>query len=179
MLKVKRDVSKFKWQDLGNLEIGRPNMGLFLPVQIYRLLQYTLRDVLIDELGADKAKEIFVRAGRISGTEFCKNLLNRELIFSDFMAQLQQLLKERSIGILQVEEADFEKMKFVLTVAEDLDCSGLPFNDEIVCQYDEGFISGIMEAYTGKAFQTREIDCWAKGERLCRFQVQSDQSHIG
>jgi uncharacterized protein len=81
-----------------------------------------------------------------------------------------------SIGILRVENADTENMHFTLTVAEDLDCSGLPFTDEVVCQYDEGFISGIMEGYTGKPFVSKEIDCWASGERVCRFDVRVSEA---
>jgi predicted hydrocarbon binding protein len=69
-----------------------------------------------------------------------------------------------------------ENMRFTLTVAEDLDCSGLPFTDEVVCQYDEGFIAGILEAYTGKRFFAKEIDCWASGDRVCRFDVKEVKS---
>jgi hypothetical protein len=43
--------------------------------------------------------------------------------------------------------------------------------DEVVCTYDEGFIAGILECYTGKPFNVKEIDCWASGGRTCRFQV--------
>ena len=63
-------------------------------------------------------------------------------------------------------------MEFTLAVAEDLDCSGLPFTDEVVCKYDEGFIAGIMETYTGRPFIAKEIDCWASGGRVCRFDVK-------
>jgi len=73
------------------------------------------------------------------------------------------------IGVLRVEKADLEKMEFVLTVDEDLDCSGLPLVGETVCDYDEGFIAGVLDTYTGKSFDVKEIDCWASGERTCRF----------
>jgi uncharacterized protein len=48
----------------------------------------------------------------------------------------------QAIGILRIEKADMEHMEFTVTVAEDLDCSGLPFTDEVLCKYDEGFIAG-------------------------------------
>jgi uncharacterized protein len=171
MFKEKRDYNKFAWEDLGDLEKGRPNLGPNMPVLAYRLLQYTLRDVLITELGVEKANDIFVKTGRLAGTQFCENMLNKRLGFNEFVAQLQQTLKDQAIGILRIEEADLDKMKFILTVAEDLDCSGLPFSDEVVCQYDEGFIEGILEAYTGTPFNAKEIDCWASGDRVCRFDV--------
>jgi predicted hydrocarbon binding protein len=172
MFKEERNYNRFAWKDLGDIEHGRPNLGLTVPVLAYRLLQYTLRDALITELGVDKANDIFIKAGRLAGAQFCENLLNRELVFNEFIAQLQQVLKEQVIGILRIEKADMENMRFTLVIAEDLDCSGLPFTDEVVCQYDEGFIAGIFEAYTGKPFSVKEIDCWASGERVCRFDAR-------
>lgn len=167
-----RDNYKFNWKDLGDFEKGRPNLGPNTPVLVYRLLQYTLRDVMLTELGVEKSNDIIIKAGRLAGAQFCTNLLNRELGFSEFVSQLQKVLKDLSIGILRIEKADLDNMEFVMTVAEDLDCSGLPFSDEVICQYDEGFISGIFEAYTGKIFVAKEIDCWASGDRVCRFEVK-------
>ena len=57
------------------------------------------------------------------------------------------------------------------TVAEDADCSGLPLLGETVCNYDEGFISGILSSYMGKQYEAVEINCWATGDRVCRFQA--------
>jgi predicted hydrocarbon binding protein len=172
MFKEERKFNRFTWQSLGDIQTGRPNLGLKVPVVAYRLLQYTLRDVLIAELGLDTANAIFVKAGRLAGKHFCENLLDRKADFNAFVAQLQQVLKEQAIGVLRIEQADLKKMHFTLTVAEDLDCSGLPCTDEVVCDYDEGFIAGILEAYTGKSFVAKEIDCWASGDRVCRFDVR-------
>lgn len=172
MFKEERDYNKFTWKDLGDIEEGRPNLGSTVPVLAYRLLQYTLRDVLIADLGVGRANDILVKAGRLAGAQFCEHLLDRRLGFNEFVAQLQRVLREQSIGILRIETADMEQAKFVLTIAEDLDCSGLPFTDEVVCTYDEGFIAGIFEAYTGKPFQVKEIDCWASGDRVCRFDAR-------
>ncbi|MEZ5359829.1 MAG: V4R domain-containing protein [Candidatus Zixiibacteriota bacterium] len=164
----------FRWSDLGDVNFGRPNLGQNVPVLVYRLLQYTLKNVLVDEFGSDKANEIFIRGGRLAGIHFCRNLLNKSLPLEGFLSNLQKTLKDNSIGILRVESADQDEMHFVLTVAEDLDCSGLPFENKTVCQYDEGFISGVMEEYTGGIFNAKEIDCWASGDRVCRFDVRKE-----
>lgn len=50
--------------------------------------------------------------------------------------------------------------------------TGLPVKGKTVCEYDEGFIAGILHAYTGKEFSAIEIDCWATGDRTCRFNVK-------
>lgn len=160
---------KFQWHALGDIELGRPNMGATTSVAVYRLMQFTLRTALVQELGPEKAAQMFVKAGAIAGAEFCLNSLDTSLDFNEFMACLQAKMKALGIGVLRVEESDLAKMAFTFTVSEDLDCSGLPAIDETVCDYDEGFIAGILNTYTGKVFDVKEIDCWASGGRVCRF----------
>lgn len=171
---MKQDGYVFKWSDIGEIEIGRPNLGDKTSVSVYRLMQYTMRSVLNQEYGALKAAELFYKSGYIAGKEFCSNLLDTKLEFYDFISQLQKVLKELNIGILRVEKSDLEKMNFTLTIAEDLDCSGLPITDETVCDYDEGFIAGIFYQYTKLEFSVKEIDCWSTGERICRFLIKSE-----
>lgn len=172
MFKEEREDYQFQWKDIGDIKKGRPNLGETTMVAVYRLMQYTLRDVLIKEFNVDKAGELFVKAGKLAGSEFCKNVLNTKLNFNEFIADLQQKLKTLNIGILRIEKADIEKMEFILTVEEDLDCSGLPVSSETVCDYDEGFIAGILNAYTGNKFDVKEIDCWTSGGTVCRFQAK-------
>lgn len=168
---MKENSYKFKWQDIGNIEIGRPNLGRNTDVAVYRLMQYTMRSVLNNELDGEKASEMFYKSGFLAGSEFCANLLDTSLDIHAFIANLQEQLKALGIGILRIEEADIQNHKFTLTVAEDLDCSGLPITNETVCEYDEGFISGILTHYTGLDFIAKEIDCWSTGDRVCRFKV--------
>ncbi len=172
MFKEEREDYQFQWKDIGDIKKGRPNLGETTMVAVYRLMQYTLRDVLIKEFNVDKAGELFVKAGKLAGSEFCKNVLNTKLNFNEFIADLQQKLKTLNIGILRIEKADIEKMEFILTVEEDLDCSGLPVSGETVCDYDEGFIAGILNIYTGKKFDVKEIDCWTSGGTVCRFHAK-------
>ena len=162
----------FSWDDLGDIAAGRPNLGQSVPVAVYRLLQYTLRDAVAAAHGPEAARRVFVAAGRTAGREFCRRALDRTLPPGPFLAALQRTLREWGIGILRVERSDLERREFVLTVAEDLDCSGLPVSGETVCEFDEGFIAGIFREYTGEEFLAREVDCWASGDRVCRFEVR-------
>ena len=108
MFKEERDTNKFSWNDLGNIEEGRPNLGPHCTVLGYRLLQYTLRDELIRQFDVEKGREVFQNAGRRAGEEFCKKILDTSLDFSSFVADLQEKLKEYLIGILKIEKADPE-----------------------------------------------------------------------
>ena len=172
MFKEEREELKFDWSMIGNIGEGRPNLGSTMDVRVYRLMQFTLRDVLIKNYDAETADEIFYEAGKHAGQEFCKELITRRDDFNEFVVELQDLLKKLKIGILRIEEADLEKLIFTLTVAEDLDCSGLPASDETICTYDEGFISGLLSEYTGKSFSAKEVDCWCSGDRVCRFEAK-------
>lgn len=165
-------VSGFTWESLGDIKKGRANLGEETPVLVYRLLEFTMLDVLIRELGEEKAQEMFRKAGFLAGKELAKNLLDLQQDFSGFVSQLQRLLKDLKMGIMRIEEADEKAESLMLTVGEDLDCSGMPNTGEVVCHYDEGFFAGVLYAYTGKEYQVEEIDCWAKGDRVCRFRGQ-------
>ena len=173
MFKEDRDTPRFQWKDLGDIEAGRPNLGSTTSVAVYRLMQYTLRDILIARYDPDTASEILREAGKLAGTEFCRNILKKYLDFNGFFADLQSQLKVFGVGIMRMEKSDLAGLEFVMTVSEDLDCSGLPLFEETVCEYDEGFIAGVLTVYTGKEFLVREIDCWASGERTCRFTARA------
>ncbi len=161
----------FSWDDLGDSDSGRPNLGSTTSVTAYRLLAFTFKEVLCRDYGLEKTRQLFVRAGHLAGSQFCRNLLDTGLEFEAFIAQLKQVLIDQGIGVLRIEAADLQQLAFTLTVSEDLDCSGLSVYGDTVCDYDEGFLAGIMEEYTGKEFAAEEIDCWATGDRTCRFKV--------
>lgn len=160
----------FSWEKLGNIKEGRGDLGENVPVVVYRLLEYCMNHILAQEYGAEQANELFRKTGHLAGKELAKNLLDLSLDFDSFVAQLQQTMKNLKIGILRMESLTEENGSLVLTVAQDLDCSGLPTTDTIVCNFDEGFFAGILEAYTNRPYIVREVDCWASGDRVCRFQ---------
>jgi len=174
-MKYMEKPSKFKWENMGDIAFGRGNLGLDMPVVVYRLLQYTMKDILAREYSEETADDILRAAGHLAGTQFAEHVLDMSGDFDHFIANLQKNLIEYKIGILRIERSDLENFKFVLTISEDLDCSGLPVTDETVCDYDEGFIAGILEKYTGKPFNVKEVDCWATGDRTCRFEAKLNQ----
>jgi len=159
----------FSWDNMGDIKEGRGDLGEEMPVLVYRLMQYTMLDVLSKAYGLEQANEYFRQAGFLAGSEFAKNTLDLKVDFNTFVANLQKSLQDLKIGILRMEAFDSATGDIVLTVSQDLDCSGLPITYENVCIYDEGFISGILQVYTGKKYEVREVDCWANGARVCRF----------
>jgi len=124
MFKEEREESRFEWSMLGDLQEGRPNLGPMVHVTVYRLMQFTLRDILIRDFGVQEADRVFFEAGKKAGEQFCENILADKQDLDSLFADLQKTMKELGIGIFRVESADHEKGTYVVTVAEDLDCSG-------------------------------------------------------
>jgi predicted hydrocarbon binding protein len=138
-------------------------------LEIYRLAQYCFRDVLEQNYGAATADRLFAEAGHLAGTQFFRHMVPHCDNIGDFIKSLQTALLDNGIGILRLEEADYEQGRFTLSIAEDLDCSGLPELDEEICVYDEGFIAGLLKSFTGHNYRVKEVDCWCTGDRTCRF----------
>jgi uncharacterized protein len=67
MFKENREESQFTWSMLGDIEAGRPNLGPTMHLAVYRLMQFTLRDVLIRDLGVETADRLFFEAGKKAG----------------------------------------------------------------------------------------------------------------
>lgn len=163
----------FSWDALGDIAVGRPNMGPMTRLEIYRLMQFSLRYVLEEHLGPEMADRLVREAGQIAGQAFADRLLGPMASLSDYVRRLQAAFREYGIGIVRVEEADPEKGRFVFTVEEDMDCSGLPEADMEICKFDEGFLAGILERSTGRRYRVTEVDCWCTGERVCRFVAEA------
>ena len=166
---------QFSWDLLGNIELGRPNLGRNVRLEAYRLMEYCFRDVMEQQLGVAKTDDLFRAAGKLAGAHFYRHMLGDISDYNEFIRRLQEALKNMGIGILRVEKADLQKGLLVVTVSEDLDCSGLPELDYGICTYDEGFISALLENFTGRKFVVKEVDCWCTGDRTCRFTAQAEQ----
>ena len=58
---------EFHWNLLGDIQLGRPNLGPMVRIEVYRLMQFCFRDVLEENFGADTADRLFNEAGKMAG----------------------------------------------------------------------------------------------------------------
>jgi predicted hydrocarbon binding protein len=163
---------QFSWNLIGDIKAGRPNLGRLTRLEVYRLMHFTLRDRLEAAYGSEAADRLFYEAGKLAGIEFYQNVLGVNTDFDSFIKKLQEMLLEMSIGILRLEKFDSESGQVILNVAEDLDGSGLPELSYRICTFDEGFLTGVLEKFSGNQYEVKEIDCWCTGDRTCRFKAQ-------
>lgn len=60
----------FSWEAIGDIDDGRPNLGLQAPVAICRLRQFSLRHAIVEAHGAAEASRLLEAAGSTAGGEF-------------------------------------------------------------------------------------------------------------
>ncbi len=156
---------EFDWRFIGDMERGRPNLGNMTRVEVYRLFQYTLRDILERDYGTPEADRLLREAGVLAGRAFAERFIGPCTDFGAFVAKVKDALEALRIGILRIEKADVTRLDFILTVAEDLDCSGLPDVGHVVCAYDEGFVAGALkEAEANLRHLTWQMERVAEGD---------------
>ena len=165
----------FTWDLLGDLESGRPNLGRVIRIEAYRLMLFTLRDVIESRFGTEETNKVFHEIGEMAGLAFYEHFLTGVEDVGKFVKKLQNVLQEMQMGVLRIERITEGAKNLILTVDEDLNCSGLPDTGYEICVYDEGFIAGVLKGFTGKDYHVKEIDCWCTGGRTCRFTADATE----
>lgn len=165
----------FAWDNTvgADINLARPNLGPHTRIEAYRLFQFTLRDVLEQQYGTEAADNLFREAGVMAGKAFFDKFLKDARSTVELVSKIDASFTALGIGIFRVESAADDNTHFIFTVDEDLDCSGMPDTSEVVCIYDEGFIKGVLDSFSGLNFTVREIDCWCTGARTCRFEAKA------
>lgn len=136
---------------------------------VYRMLEYSMKDELIRRFGKETQIDIFRQAGKKAGEYFAKQFLDISLPLDQFAGSLQRKLQELKIGVLRIEDVNEETGKIIFDRFGGCGLFRASVLGETVCNYDEGFISGILSLYSGKTYEAIEVDCWATGDRVCRF----------
>ena len=161
--------SLFSWGRMGDIKAARPTMGEDMKIIVYRLLQQSLMDILVRNIGTVKADHFFIESGRMAGYELAMHNLVLEQSPEDFFKQLSEIIYELKIGIFTLESYNSDTGELSIAIANDLDCSGITSQNKALCKFDEGFLSGLLGAFTGEDYDFREVDCWGQGEGTCRF----------
>ncbi len=165
-------IHNLSMEAIGNIDLGRGSLGVEMPVAVYRLFQLAIREAITQRGGDGEMVETLRQAGKIAGSVFAQELLDVNLPFAEFMSNLADKLMELKIGILKAENFNADTGSAVFTVSNDLDCSGMPNTGKVICNYDEGFISGVLYEYTKKHYSVVEVDCFGTGANLCRFEAK-------
>ncbi len=156
-------------QSLGNIELGRGEIGDMVPVLVYRMYAFAMQEALVKQYGVGEMEETIHLAGKIAGRMLSKDVLNVDLPFEDFTTTLANTFEEMKVGKLNVEMFDEATHEMTITIDDDADCSGTQDMNKVLCHFDAGLIAGVLLEYEKRPFSVVEVDCWANGADTCRF----------
>ena len=131
---------------------GHDTCGAEMSVFAYRLMLYTMIDVFSREFGKEKANQLLRSAGILAGIAFARSSLALGADFKTFLTSLRSVIADLKVGTLRIDSFNPDTGSLVVTTEEDRGSNGPPIPHEKVHIYDEGFIAGILEAYTGEKY---------------------------
>ena len=152
---------EFNWDIIGNLQEGRPNLGDQVHLILYRLMQFTFREVAIKKFGGDETSKIFLEAGNIAGRFFFEHFLVKckDLPTEDFLKEFHCITcKENGLRFLRIDSLDVDAKTFSLSIAAGMDTEKFDSIKVADCNYDIGFITGVLFKYTGKDFTVQTVN---------------------
>jgi predicted hydrocarbon binding protein len=151
---------EFNWDIIGDLQDGRPNLGEHVNLLLYRLMQYTFREVSVKQFGDLESDRLFRDAGNIAGKFFFERFLksDKDLPMEEFLATFHSILDKYGIGFLRVDSVDTNKSEFSLTDATGIDGLGLNLLQIDDYHYDVGFVEGVFFKYTNKEFYAATVN---------------------
>ena len=131
---------------------GHDSCGEEMAVFAHRLMLYTMIDVFSREFDKEKANKLLRSAGVLAGIAFARSSLALDADFKTFLISLRSVIADIKVGTLRIDSFNPDTGNLVVTAEEDPGSSGWPIPHEKVHIYDEGFIAGILEAYTGEKY---------------------------
>jgi len=130
------------------------------PVYVYYMMQYKRLDEIsqINELSLSGG--YLPEAGYLAGVKYARKILDLDTKFDDFIINLQKELQEIKITNLCVEAYDSITGDITITIGHKFESCEIPIRNNNVFIYDENFISGIIETYTGFKYEIHKIGSW-------------------
>jgi len=116
------------------------------PTAAYRLMFRTIWRALGNEFGREKTARFSRAAGLLAGNEFACAFLDLKAGFRAFTLSLQKALMDLKVDTLRIE-SNPDTGNLLITLEASPDDDGLSGTQTIYI-YDEGFVDGILEAYS-------------------------------
>ena len=152
---------EFNWDIIGDLYEGRPNLGDQVHLILYRVMLFTLREVVVKQFGNEEGNKIFHEAGDIAGRFFFDHFLkaHKDLPLDGFLEKYHHVAcKENGLRFLRIDSVDVNAGEFALSVATGMETAGFDVINVTDCDYDIGFVEGVLFRFTGKDFRAKTVN---------------------
>lgn len=171
------DTGQFRVDDEGRALLFGEFLFLIPPSVLVKL-----RDVLIEEIGLERAGQILFELGKFQiekGAERYVKKYNLDKMTRDEIIEFtSNIFKVLGWGNIEVEKLDLENYEVSILVKDPvfpekyLQLKGEKA-DRSICSYLEGLFTKAFTGYMGKEVKIKEKSCAAAtGEKYCRFVIE-------
>jgi predicted hydrocarbon binding protein len=144
---------------------------------------FTLMRKEMTRISGNSANIILGIAGRRVGTEEGKALLSKAdalgLKTSQTMPEFVRVAVEETnmgFGKIQVDELNLESGKANVSIANSFESEPVASSTRPSCIFTLSYLEGIFSQLIAREVRGREVDCRAKGDKLCRFALSPEPS---
>lgn len=145
---------------------NRPVLGNDIPLLVFRVFRHFSAGYMEEVLGRG-AGVVFQNAGRELGREAGKMLYKENA--TEYLTDVVQFVRDSKIGILKPVE--FTDGRLIVDLDECITCAGMTPIGKRICQFEVGFVAGIVETLTKQRPKAHESLCNMNSERCCQVTV--------
>ena len=128
---------------------------------LFHLIRYGLSSFGLDVHPA--LREI----GRDAGRKLAEGIEVESM--DELLKEVKKLWLENQLGEIEVIDSS------TLVVHDCFDCCDMPDVGTTFCSLDEGMIEGIVDEALDISVSVREVECFGKGDKGCKFEILKDQ----
>jgi hypothetical protein len=95
------------------------------------------------------------KEGYSAGVEFSNNIMDMVILPDDSINTLQKKLHDYKINVLRMESYDIDTGNITISFEHEIDFNKLQLSNNDLCSFNEGFVAGILEVYTGRKYDVQ------------------------
>lgn len=151
---------------------NRKNLGPLIPIRLFQILRMIALGSNVEEMLGGGAPALVYQSGQSLGQILGQAVLEQsDKNLEVYVAQIEQLCKKLSIGLLIPETIDIKAGLVELRVDECVSCAGIDGVLSPICHFEAGMVGGIIKTFFNTKVKAKETKCNALGDDTCLIQV--------
>jgi uncharacterized protein len=158
----------------GSSEVAnRGQLGPLVPLRLFQALRLIAFGSTLEQMVGSGARALVYQSGQQLGQVLGSAVLpqaGKDL--RAYVAAIQKLCRQLSIGLVVAEKADLSEGHLILRVDECVSCAGISGTSGPICHFEAGMVGGIVRVFLGADVRATEVKCNAVGDKTCAIDVR-------
>jgi predicted hydrocarbon binding protein len=142
----------------------RPILGDNISIHVSRLILSSLFDM------GTMGECFLFHSGKHLGEALVENGIVKGDNMKSVLESLIEVLEKLKLGIYSLRSVT--KNTAVIDSKECYFCSGMHSNQEGICHYDRGLVTGALSKALNRNFMILEVKCQSLGSTVCEFKIK-------